>query len=272
MHASLGTTYTTTGTISHTTRTFRCVWISTPTTVRSELTFADFPASQCTIVPTVGLQQATWFSSDKSTWVKPPTSGNSGGTYPPALIERILGHIVAMGSVFGQNQADNLFAEQIVSLTTAHSGGDYRIWPLVIQRQLEGMFSFLASYERVILENGLQGNTDVDRVLRTGTLEHDAFAFATSYVTYLLLLPNTLACVLGLYLLIAGTRLGGGHRPVHFDALNTISLITAAACGHLALDKAAQAGARPSDLDTAHKHVAFVEQANGSWGLIERRI
>lgn len=104
------------------------------------------------------------------------------------------------------------------------------------------MFSFLASYERVILENALQGNTDVDRVLRTGILEHDAFAFATSYVTYLLLLPITLACVVGLYLPIAGTRLGGGHRPVHFDALDTISLITAAACGQLALDKAAQAG------------------------------
>lgn len=39
---------------------------------------------------------------------------------------------------------DNLIAEQFVQITTAYYEGNYTAWPLVAQRQLEGMFAFVS--------------------------------------------------------------------------------------------------------------------------------
>lgn len=41
--------------------------------------------------------------------------------------------------------ADNLIAEQFVQITTSYFDGNYTSWPLVAQRQLEGMFAFVSA-------------------------------------------------------------------------------------------------------------------------------
>jgi hypothetical protein len=37
-------------------------------------------------------------------------------------------------------------AEQFVQITTAYFGGNHTTWPLVAQRQLEGMFGYVSTF------------------------------------------------------------------------------------------------------------------------------
>lgn len=124
----------------------------------------------CRITPFVTVENSAFMSTDNSTWVERNRKIQATGMYPQALVERILGTLVDMMTVFGQNSigkshkhvhqkgplsfgepeliasflADNLIAEQFVQITTSYFNGTYTSWPLVAQRQLEGMFAFVS--------------------------------------------------------------------------------------------------------------------------------
>lgn len=78
--------------------------------------------------------------------------------------------------------------------------------------------------------------------------------------------PITIVCLVGLGFLAASYTL----RPLpRFDPLNTISIVTAASCGNLALDRSAAFGAPPDDEPAASTSVQFAPHA-GTWGLVRR--